>query len=504
MGKQRLEDLVNTYDQFNTPDLLNGSTVQQGTKLEDLNTNVERPLSLELSEVEQLGKDRARSVKVFDENLVIPQGLKSDFDNWINSFQNSIDEIDVSRNKGKQIELNVELNNIKNQLEDPNLTREDFISLQERANELNNELFELEENVRANEEDIATSPTDPHYDINQRTALLEENSNIFDWLQFEAPKELGGTASEWGTQAALLAKDQIPKKAIKNLLSSAILEAFPGLGTAAHGIAAGILTAADISADLFALYKMRENETYSEMADAFEKRYGEMLQEYALERNVSPDQLSDRERRDIYNQAYEGLSEFKAKQMSLVAGDAMDRILIATPWSRLGKAITSTNKFVRAGATISGGITASAVEGGEEGAQYSFAQDYLAGKFSEDFSYLDAVLSGNKELLDATTYSIGLTDHRFEDDAEFRNSVRSGMILGGLMGGSSNIVKLGKDIYDYQSVKKNTNSSADKLLDLEQTAFKAERYADIISSGKNQFFKESILGLSTENTTGKI
>lgn len=432
----------------------------------------------------EAGKNRLQSVDYFDENAVVSQGRQSLSTNMWNSFMNAIDEIDESRYKGKSIELQHELNNTEDQ---------------SRASEIEQELLELEEDIKTQQDDIADSPVDIGYKIKQEEELAREKSNVFDWLQYEAPKEFGGTASEWGTQAALLAKDA-GMHFVKNAIKTSLIEALGPEAAPVHGLIAGALTAADLAIDIFTLYKMRERETYAEMADVFEQNHSQVISEYLSQTGKTEEELTPVESKDLFEQAYQGLSEFKAKQMSLSSSDILQRALVVVPWTKGFNKLTGFNKYTRALGKVSGLALSGGSEGGEEGAQFSFGKDYLAGKFSEDFNYFDAIVEGNKELGKAGLYTLGLSEHRFQDDPEFRNSVRSGAILGGVMGGSSNVIGLGRDLYDYKTMKANTNNSTQSLFGDEKNLFKAGQFTNVLSKGDSNLYKETLRGLKNSQS----
>lgn len=419
------------------------------------------------------------------------------FRNMWNSFMNSIDEIDKSRYEGDRNDILEKIYTIQEEMESKgnDISLEDLSQYNSQLKKLQEELNEADENIQAQVEDIETSPVESQYLEKQAKRLDEEYTNVIDYVTYELPKDFGGTASEWGTQAALLAKDyakgRFKSMIAKNAMKSIASEAIPGLGTAAHGMVTAALTLGDIAVDFFTLYKMREHETQSESAEAFNERLNQVLIQNGLDRNQY-ENLDPSYKRKLWLEAREGLNEFKQRQMSLMTGDFIDRLLLVTPWSKMAGRLTSYNKYTRPISSLTGLGLGYATEAGEEAAQYSFAKDYVAGKYVDNPDQFNTWWDSQKELFKGASYAVGLSDHRFQDDKDFRNAVRSGGILGGGMTSVGTIKNIKDDVVDYQNLKRDLNTTGGILFDEEQSQFKKARFHKALVEGKAPQFLESL------------
>jgi hypothetical protein len=411
--------------------------------------------------------------------------------NMWNSFNNSIDEIDKGRYEGEADEIRHQMDVLEEQLYSGEYVDE---SLQEdimsQIEALSVKMQEAQENIKVQEEDIESSPVDADYAYRQQELLNEEYTGLSNYIQYEIPKDLGGTASEWGTQAGLLLKNyavsgKLKKMLLKNALKSSAAEV---LSPAAHAVIAGGLTAVDVVTDLMALYKMRENETNAESSEALRERMGVILEENGLTQEDYAN-LDEPTQRQIRMEAWKGMDEFKARQMSLGTGDVLDKILLVSPWAKWGKGLSGFNRATRIGSTIAGQVLGSVTEGGEEGAQYSFSKDYVAGKYKDDPIGFDTFIDAQYELFKAGKYTLG-GEHRFEDELDFRNAVRSGALLGGMMMGTGNANSIKNTITDYNAIKRDVATNQGVLLNQEWEANKVSKFSEYIKQGRQQEFKE--------------
>lgn len=498
-SRKRLDEELSYYD-----NVINASS---GNEMIDASVNQEEQLR------SNAYATSGGAIESSTEQIVPEEEQQSDTKDWWNSLMNHIDEIQKGYEEDDVIGIQNEIDLIQRELdENDNIGVEQYEQLESKLQELKLNQAVENRDVAEEEADIEGNKVDASYQAEQQYALEDEHTNPWDYLKYELPADLGGSASEWGAQAFLATKDVVSKKLknyiIKNAAKSVAAEVLPGAGTGVHLALTAGLTAIDIGADLFTLYKMREHETGSESSEAYKQRLNSLMEQHGINPAMY-DQLDPKTQRDLRIEAYKGIDEFKRQQMGLATQDFVERILIGTNWMNripgvkgLGKLNpTDYNRFTRATGKLGRAYMGASMEGGEEAAQYSFAQDYVAGRFltnpEEMTSYWDSIVHSQKELAKGTAYAAGISGHKYEGDKDFRNAVRSGMLLGGMMTGIPALKGAGSDLIDYNRISKDTEATIEqitnpKVVKDNEGVYKNLKFAQYLSQGKSGMFLEKL------------
>lgn len=405
---------------------------------------------------------------------------KSNVSNWWNSLYNAIDEIHVSKWKGRKLEFDKQIDELDEQKEqiinDQSIPEEQRLVAVQKIEEQKAAIFNDKEYERQErkidkfEGKLEGREVDKLYEARQQQLLAEQTMNPIDYLMYELPVDLGGSMSEMRTQLASAFGPQAARKFATRLASKAAVSTLTG--PAAPFVMAG-LTAAEIGVSLYALYKMRDSESEAEKYGAFEEKINEEMENFARENGRFPDESEQRKMRMA---AYEGLEAVKQRNMNLMAGDAFETLMLATPWTRglnTFKTLTKTGRAFSNTSRILGGAVTAISEGAEEADQYDITRMYVEGKLKDDESLINSV-AGTITTRGKSLYTIlpGVQSE-YEDDPEYWNAIRSGMILGGLMGGGASTVGGVKNLFSKGMSVEEAQMLAGTALAAEESSSKA-------------------------------
>ena len=444
--------------------------------------------------------------------------------NMANSFKNAIDVINESSYKGELSVHDDKIEKLENEIYilSKSTNPLDQATLQRKQRELeeaanNPERQEILRSIEEQREDVKDTPVNFEYEAESQAKEQEEDSNVLDYITYELPKELGGSASELGWQFGTMAADALTdagKRRIKNMILKRA--AVAGAGAMVSGpiipLITATLTTAEIVGAGLSLHAMRDSESQAEKADAFEQRFGNMRAEY--EHKYGPIDESTPEGHfklnEIKQAARKGLEQVYKQNMALGLQDVGDVLGLLVPTKALkllgntGKAIRSTGagRF----ATVAPSMYLSTkMEGIEEGTQTGIVAQYIAGKYKDNPSALDI----GREAIDlfsdnAKASFFGKNSEEYQETAEYRNAVRSGEILGGLFGGSSGTSKIASDLFSYKRALKDINAQKDDFVKDEKAVYRANLYTKYFGSDKEEFLFNALTNIATKGSTEKI
>ena len=330
----------------------------------------------------------------------------------------------------------------------------DYQSLLARKEELLKEVAEKEESLESD------------YNISEDWLLrgeISENrndrmgANTGDYLRYQAAGDLAGTLSTMEGWAYSIG---VP------LVLNSIKAASPALKGNPYGRAAVAL--ANIASTAYGIGLSRYLETSMEAGDSYWQMV-DQLEKEAVQQKIDdglPGELSKRERNDIAIEAYKGIEELKNKNYKLGAGDilqfaatfakvpGMSKTFGSGSLGELGRAITSRN-VGKIGTNLAGfaarvGLSRE-LEGAEEGLQFRWTQEYLAGDpalyntngkksgFISDYAEYAAVRAGIKDGDPALYNNLG-----------FKHAVQSGKDMATMMTGSGRTIAGMSKLYKYR------------------------------------------------------
>jgi len=457
--------------------------------------------------------------------------------NWWNTFYNMIDEIDTERYKGQQLEAETKIDEINKKIElaeDEKQIKE----LEEEKEEWKSIITEMDEELIANQADIDRQKVASYYESYTNSQASQEGSTFNQYLgrlnpfsndyvnSGEAGKDLGGAFSDVKAMAISIAAPIATQAAASAIISSGIAT---GSATAAGGSVtgpgalliggAGFVAGAGIS--YWAQYHAREHESYAEMYGAYEERLTEMEESFKHEKGREP---SENEHAQMKKDARKGAQSVMDHNMGLYMYDLAEASLMLVPWGKSVKWLTSANKykkwFARAGMVGGGMFLSSVNEAREEGDQYLIKNDFIKGVYDEDDIDRVGIMANGGTIGRLARAAKGIGDRGLDysketlsalprvltpgwrdeianfapgrtNTPEFRNSVRSGflmgLMMGGGMGGAQAVWGEGmrrKNRYVYGNTLKDINPFLANYLNDEQTRAKAYQYYDNFKDGK--------------------
>lgn len=405
---------------------------------------------------------------------------------WWNDLQYTINDIQASSDRGKQLEYDRELVNIQQQknqiLNDPYLSEDERAkALQELTDRSNRVMFNPDYQEARQDQSENLAERDQYslsdiYRAKKNHYSSEESSNIFNYLAYESAGDLGGSYSDLSTMAKAFATTE-GVLALGNL----------ALATLATGASEGVATpwliqaatwTAAIGAGVYFTMQGRENETYAEMSEAYDERVQSDLAKYigTLPVGQAPD---ENEILNIKAKAFEGMDQFKKQQMLLSAPDMLQTALLSLPWTRAFKLGKLGGLGGRTMLRTGEGLLASVTEGMEETSQFQMKENFIAGLYKDNYTTQDVWDDYLKTTKNSAMYALtGTTDEGYENDPEFRNAYRSGAILGGGMHQASGAVQTYKD-YKF---KKILEKDAEKIGKMDIETLKSVSRADQLAS----------------------
>ena len=330
----------------------------------------------------------------------------------------------------------------------------DYQSLLARKEELLQEVAEREDSLESD------------YNISEDWLLrgeISENrndrtgANTGDYLRYQAAGDLAGTLS---TAEGWLYSVVAP------VVLNSIKAASPALSGNPYG--RGAVALANIASVGYGIGLSRYLETSMEAGDIYWQRV-DQLEKEAIQQKLDdglPGELSKREKNDIAIEAYKGVEELKNKNYKLGVGDVlqfgltfakvpgMAKTFGSGSLREVGRAITSRN-VGKIGTNLAGfgarvGLSRE-LEGAEEGLQFRWTQEYLAGDpalynsngkrsgFVSDYAEYAAVRAGIKDGDPALYNNLG-----------FKHAVQSGKDMATMMTGSGRTIAGISKLYKYR------------------------------------------------------
>jgi hypothetical protein len=460
------------------------------------------------------------------EDQYVENYLQSDDKNWWNTLYAQIDQIQLSKFKGRKLMHQTRIDELEDELkQNPKLSPEDIQTYTTEISRLKREIQDLDIDIQEEEDELAREPISDYYKEMTAKQVAEESSNWWSYLgSGEAAQDIGGSMSE----AMSMAKAIIGPQIIRNVgLGLGRAYATTSAGNVAPWVAAAS-TIAGVGYGMYETWNMRDAESSAEAWDAYEHRVKESIALWELQNNRKAP-ISIRKR--IEKDAAKGIREVYQQNMLLGLGDGMQVAAgILAPWGRLTRTLLGTGRGTTALAFGVGMSFQGTVEGFEEGYQYLTKQDYLEGKFDKsksggtygfkavfDEGFLNRVNRGFGLTSETGQAILGMMSGNYiggrTNNPEFRNSVRAGAILGAGMGGA---IETGMTLFSkgYQTGTNTIYNKANKrhvkqVLDSygndEQVAYRTGSYYDMFRKGKTyEEIKDIINALPDDKFLGGL
>lgn len=404
---------------------------------------------------------------------------------WWKGLMNGIDEIQASTYGDRADSQQNIIDKTSLLLEDPNIseaTRSIHLATLKSAIAERDEQIE---NVQEQHQNMLVNKNSETYKMLSDMYQQEENSNFFNYIGYELNTDLGGMLTEAGTQIGVAFGTKFLRSLTLKLATAGYL----------NPIAAAGITGFEVIGGLAALYKMRLSETEAEKKDAFDEKYNAALSEYkASHGGLEP---SEREKRDLRLAAREGIDQAAQLNMNLMIGDVAQTLALLVPGSSLVKsALSGASKGVRIGTKVGSGLAAAISEGAEEGDQFAIKRKYVEGELKS--TGLLESLGESLDIRATTLKAMAGVDIPELNNPEFRNAVRSGMILGGGMNTIPTTIGALKDIKDFKSAKSYVRNNASALFDNSITENKAKAYYDFFENKNEGLLYDAIEAINPE------
>ena len=369
------------------------------------------------------------------------EGLKDNLwsTDWLNDFMITINENELNQGYGKKLEYDrqvLELEDQKNITETADIPEEqkakqiEELSYKQMLIQSSEEYRGLVHDIETDKQDLQDYEVSESYALNKFKKSQEEYTNPFGYMLYESAADLGGNfsdlstlAASYGTHAGIMA--------LGNWAASAVATGASGGGATPWLIQSSAAVAA-LGASAYMTLKMRENETFGEMAEAYKERAAKLIGE-AQRLNGGP--LTQEQETKVRLQAYEGIKQLKAQNMMLSSSDIFQTAMMAIPWGKSFGLLKGTSSFAGRTAGRFGASALSAItEGMEETSQYQMKKHFVDGLYRDGYTYQEALKEGINTFGSSARYALtGNTAENYENDPEFRNAFRSGAILGGGM-----------------------------------------------------------------------
>lgn len=363
-------------------------------------------------------------------------------------------------------------------------------------------------------EEMAKRNLDLPDKIMQEIYAQQPNTNIGDYLKYEAGTDVGSSASMLGMQMTQIVAPWIAKKALARMATNSAVP-IPKQYQAAATIGFTL-------GELAATYKSRDMETKSEMGDAWNEAYQTQIGKYMEQNQLTQEDLQKPEHQKALRQmrlkADDGMDRLRAKNMALMYGDMLEVGLAVTPYTKLAETIGMGNRWARtamkAGAM---GLTLNS-EMNEEGSQFLFTQQYLDGvlgnkpRFKDNVKGIDWSKETNLPGLDVIQ-QVGQDrwevekamfykgDRNLYADSEFRSSVNAGAIATGALS-FMHPISIVSDFYGFHKAGNLLGSASSLGNEFDYMQYKYGVYEDILKKGKEDYFVEHVQKMGEMGTNG--
>lgn len=439
--------------------------------------------------------------------------LETSDDEWAHTLHNSIADVQIGQYKGELIDKQNELNTILERIDNKNYSTDfELAKLQSDASDIKRSMNPLYEqlNEAQQDKDLHYIPSIYQYDTYRQQA--EENSNALKYLvSGEFAEDLGGSLSELKTQVglyALQAGKPLVKKAVTGIAEKMAVKGViraASRGNAYTTAAMLLYDSASLIASAISTYQMRRRETLAEKSDYYEQRLNKIILDLTAKNGGIP--LNESQTRKAEMEAYSGLQAVDDVNMNLGLMDFAQGIILVAPFGKLiGKLapVIGGNKLAShlLGTTAKAPLEMS-FEGAEEGIQYLVGEKYKKGEYDKykggDFA---SGYGENLNLLSLTTQGVlGLSHDALVNTPEFRNSFRSGLVIGGVLGGPVSIYESGKELNNYKNTKRdvlynNLTKEFDPLvsskIEEEEIATKIDRITNLHDKNRIRYINDIV------------
>lgn len=390
-----------------------------------------------------------------DNPAIIQDTYRTAWDNWFTSFRDKVRELQKTREQGKYIEADQKVGKLERLLDNnPNILREQYEKYQADLNTARYERDQYVDEIEDREEAIAG--VDLPYELRQKAAQADEGTGnpfiasdygIGTYLRNELPADLGGSYFDWPAKLGLAVGPRV--------MSTVGAKAAASLGAAGPvGAAVGTITyLASLAVSAGLTYRMRENESYAEMADAYKSKVAQKAKEFQEAKDRQP---TKEEMRDIEINAHDGIEDVKNANMSMLLEDYVQIGMLAMPWTKgidilkMGRAGNIGEGLFKAGlATTTQGI----MEGIEESNQYIWQEEYKDGTLDEITDLKSAASNYADTSLRSFWAVLGVGEKELMESSEWGNSVRAGVVLGGGTAAANSIAANTRDILSTKRIK---------------------------------------------------
>ena len=363
-------------------------------------------------------------------------------------------------------------------------------------------------------EDIAKRNLDLPDKIMQEIYAQEPNSNIGDYLKYEAGTDVGSSASMLGMQFAQIIAPNLIRAGAKGLAG--------GLETPAPPQAKAAVALGIALAETALMWKSRDVETTSEMGDAWNEAYQTQIGKYMEDNHLTQDDLQKPEHQKALRQmrlkADGGMDRLRAKNMALMYGDILEVGLALTPYAKISETLGMGNRWTRTAMKAGAAALTLNSEMNEEGSQFLFTQQYLDGVLGNKARFKDNVegIDWSKETnlpgwdaykqtaqdrweVEKAMFYKG--DRNLYADSEFRSSVNAGAIATGALS-FMHPISIVADFYGFHQAKKLLGATSSLGAEFDYMQYKYGVYENILKSGKEDYFVENVRNLGEARANG--
>lgn len=362
-------------------------------------------------------------------------------------------------------------------------------------------------------EDIAKRNLDLPDKIMQQIYAQEPNSNIGDYLKYEAGTDVGSSASMLGIQMTQIVAPWFGKKLLARMVANRALPVPPIYEAAANiGFTLG---------ELAATWKARDMETKAEMGDAWNEAYQTQIGKYMEDNHLTQDDLEQPQHQKALRQmrlkADGGMDRLRAKNMALMYGDMLELGLALTPYDQISKTIGVGNRWARTAMKGAAIATTLNSEMNEEGSQFLFTQQYLDKVLGNKTRFADSEnVDWSKETnLPGYSATKQTAEDRWEvekamfykgdrnlyADSEFRSSVNAGAIATGALS-FMHPISIVSDFYGFHKAGKLLGNVSSLGNEFDYMQYKYGVYEEILKQGKEDYFVEHVQKMGESGTNG--
>ena len=124
--------------------------------------------------------------------------IQSDDKNWWNTLYTQIDQIQLSKYKGRKLMHETRIGELEEELRtNPKLSPEDIETYQREINRLKDDIRDLNIDIREEQDELSNEPISDYYKEQTARQQAEEASNWWSYLgSGEAAQDIGGSMSE--------------------------------------------------------------------------------------------------------------------------------------------------------------------------------------------------------------------------------------------------------------------------------------------------------------------